>query len=114
MPRKLDDNRACGRVLRLELPKHLVQQLNVGTVFLCLFIAAAIAAADSVAQSLRELLAGVTRVSAAYISRFVRAFQPPYFVPGYKKVPFFFTKSLPWIFRRGLRFAPSSQLTTLS
>ena len=44
------------------------------------------ATANLEAQSLRESL-GVT---AADISWIVRGFSPPYFVPGYKKVPFFY------------------------
>ena len=32
MPRKLDRNRACGRVFISGLPTHLVQESNVGTV----------------------------------------------------------------------------------
>ena len=44
-----------------------------------------VAAANSEAQSLRESLG----VRAAYILWIVRGFRPPYFVPGYKKVPFY-------------------------
>ena len=32
MPRKLSGNRACGRVLCLFLPTHLVQEINAGPV----------------------------------------------------------------------------------
>ena len=39
-----------------------------------------------VARSIRESLG----VRAAYISWIVRGFSHPYFVPGYKKVPFFY------------------------
>ena len=60
-----------------------------------------LAAANSEAQILRESIG----VRAAYVSWIVRGFWPPYFVPGYKKVPFFYKIA---DMRRSSKKTPSS------
>ena len=59
------------------------------------------AATNSEAQSLRESLG----VRAAYISWIVRGFRHPFFVPRYKKVPFFYKIT---DMRRSSKKTPSS------
>ena len=56
--------------------------------------------ANSEAQSLWESLG----VRTAYFTWIVRGFWPPYFVPGYKKVPFFYKMVL----KKVLKKTPSS------
>ena len=53
-------------------------------------------------QTQKPLSLGVT---AAYISWIVRGFSPPYFVPGYEKVPFFYKIA---DMRRSWKKTPSS------
>ena len=65
---------------------------------LCLFSGSSSGSRLGSPESLRESLS----VRAAYISWIVRGFWPPYFVPGYKKVPFFYKSRT----CRGLRKDP--------